>query len=177
MEIYVGPDAKPRINVGFTDRGYYWADVEYHGHGEYPDWEGPYATPRDAADAAQEVFNMTLELSTARGDDLIFSTDDLPGDDNDYSGVDRDEAMDIFAERHGFRATRVGEVSVGDRLDLQGDIFADPDRDNVSYEFEMVEVTGNEAEGPDCVRLEFEAEGTSCGFPRDHYVRNHGPAE
>ena len=25
--------------------GFYWSDSEYHGHGEFPDWEGPFASP------------------------------------------------------------------------------------------------------------------------------------
>jgi len=42
-------------------RGYWWADREYHGHGTFPDWEGPFDTYQAMIDNAEEIFGMCLE--------------------------------------------------------------------------------------------------------------------
>jgi hypothetical protein len=60
---------------------------------------------------------------------------------------------------------RIDELSVGDRLDLQGDRYATSD----CWEFEYAEVYAMETETPTCVRIDF-TNGDSVGFPPDHLV-------
>lgn len=79
---------------------------------------------------------------------------------------------------------RVDALRIGDRVDLEGDIFADPfasfqhvysphpvhrfpEHPEFAFEFELVE--NIEVETPDCVRVDFES-GFSCGFPPEHWL-------
>jgi hypothetical protein len=61
------------------------------------------------------------------------------------------------------------DVLVGDVLDLEGDPFADPNRDNPSLQCEYQTVIEVESETPYCVRLAFD--GLAVGFPYGHHLR------
>lgn len=71
---------------------------------------------------------------------------------------------------------RADQVQVGDRLDLEGDKFADPNGNGMTdlghyeaFEFELAVVNERWEEGPDCVVL-----CTSLGeygFPPDHLIK------
>lgn len=64
---------------------------------------------------------------------------------------------------------KVKDLKPGMRLDLEGDEYADPERDHVDYEFEYMVVAEIILETADCVVLELE-DGHSVGFPPDHEV-------
>lgn len=64
---------------------------------------------------------------------------------------------------------RVDRVRVGDRMDLRGDAFADPDNDPRSeLPYMFAEVLEIEKEGRGCIVLHTSL--GSFGFPPDHYV-------
>ena len=71
---------------------------------------------------------------------------------------------------------RVDALRIGDRVDLEADIFADPyggsdvaDSPHPEFAFEFEVVADIERETPDCIRVDFES-GFSCGFPPDHWI-------
>jgi hypothetical protein len=77
----------------------------------------------------------------------------------------------------------VSDLHIGDRVDLQNDMFADADAwaafengedgelasQHPEFQFEFERVAWMEREAEDCVRVDFES-GFSCGFPPDHLV-------
>lgn len=73
----------------------------------------------------------------------------------------------------------VSDLRPGDRVDLCGDIFADPEitsdegSTHPEFEFEFSIVLATEIESPECTRVDFE-DGFSCGFPPDHWVEVDG---
>lgn len=78
---------------------------------------------------------------------------------------------------------RIDSLWIGQRVDLQNDIFADPlghlaaegeggesDHPEFEYEFEsVVSITDETTNGEACLVIEF-ASGFTCGFPPDHEV-------
>ncbi len=68
------------------------------------------------------------------------------------------------------RAVPVTDLVPGDRIDLEADQYADPNHDNVFYEFEPSLVAGTELETHACFRVDFEGLA-SVGFPPEHRVR------
>ena len=64
---------------------------------------------------------------------------------------------------------RVDAVKIDDGLDLEGDKFADPDRDNVGLQFDLARVDEIERDGAACIVLHT-SQG-SFGFPPDHLVK------
>lgn len=64
---------------------------------------------------------------------------------------------------------RIDQLEPGDRVDLEGDIYADPNGERVEFIFEYETVETVERETADCVLVEFES-GFACGFPPDHLV-------
>lgn len=66
----------------------------------------------------------------------------------------------------------VSDLRVGDYVDLEGNIFADPFTDGESphpeFAFEFQEVCEIEFETPDCTVVHFN--NFSCGFPPDHWI-------
>jgi hypothetical protein len=60
-------------------------------------------------------------------------------------------------------------IKIGDRLDLEHDIFANTSED-VTPQFEVCEVTGIERESATCIRLDF-SNFISVGFPPAHHVK------
>ena len=79
----------------------------------------------------------------------------------------REERTDRFVDGHVQR--RVLDLRVGDRVDLEGDLIADPAGDHPEFEFEFEVVDHIERETEDCIRVDFRS-GLSCGFPPDHWV-------
>lgn len=75
------------------------------------------------------------------------------------------------ADRHheGRVQRLVSALRVGDHVDLEGDIFADPDRERLEFTYEFAVVEAIEHETGDCTRVDFEG-GFSCGFPPDHWL-------
>jgi hypothetical protein len=63
---------------------------------------------------------------------------------------------------------RVSTLKVGDRVDLEGDQYADPNA-NPYLEFEWAVVGDFEWETPGCIRVDFDH--GSVGFPPDHLVK------
>lgn len=66
---------------------------------------------------------------------------------------------------------KVKHLKVGDMVDLEGDVFADPDHDHVSLEFELATVEGIDQETAHCIVIYFN--GIAVGFPPDHEVDCH----
>jgi hypothetical protein len=71
---------------------------------------------------------------------------------------------------------RAGDIKAGDRLDLEGDEYADTkDADGISIhaslEFEYYVVESVELETPDCVVFYSAESGLNCAFPVDHLVK------
>ena len=65
--------------------------------------------------------------------------------------------------------TRARDLKEGDLVDLEGDGFADPDKENEAFVYGFQRVEGSELETPECLRIDFE--GVSVGFPPDHWLR------
>jgi hypothetical protein len=77
----------------------------------------------------------------------------------------------------------VRDLHIGDRVDLENDMYADADawaafengedgdavRSHPEFAFEFERVAWMERETADCIRVDFES-GFSCGFPPDHPV-------
>lgn len=65
----------------------------------------------------------------------------------------------------------VRDLAAGDRVDLEGDVIADPEGgdDHPEFAFEFEVVASVERETPDCYCVYFES-GFACGFPPDHLV-------
>lgn len=61
----------------------------------------------------------------------------------------------------------------GQRVDLEGDPFADAEAIHPEFCFEFEVVAGLETETKDCIRVDFES-GFSCGFPPEHMVNVDG---
>lgn len=68
---------------------------------------------------------------------------------------------------------KVKDLTPGDMIDLQGDKYADPNRTNVTYEFEYALVGERQYEGDECLVLYIEGVD-AIGFPPDHEVPWHG---
>lgn len=68
-----------------------------------------------------------------------------------------------------FIALRAIDLKEGDMVDLEGDQYADPSRDNQLYPFMLNTVTLVEQETADCVAVYFEG-GPVVGFPIDHLL-------
>lgn len=69
---------------------------------------------------------------------------------------------------------RVDQVRIGQRIDLEGDLYADPvapgqnrASNHPEFEFEYEVVSGFTVESSECILLEFES-GFACGFPPAH---------
>ena len=82
----------------------------------------------------------------------------------------------------GMPHCRIDALRIGQRVDLEGDMFADPDyyasgdpdtseHPEFQYEFEVVAAV--EPETPECTLAIFES-GYACGFPPDHLVSVDG---
>jgi hypothetical protein len=71
---------------------------------------------------------------------------------------------------------RAADINVGDLIDLESDLYADPNHDQTPFEFLFMEVAGVERETPDCVRIDFEG-WDSCGFPPDHLLKREPTTE
>lgn len=90
-------------------------------------------------------------------------------------------SSDIYQD--GVLKRRVDELKVGDRVDLEGDIFADPsggatdsitmgdtDHPEFAFQFEMVAtITLEPHDVEPCIAVEFES-GLIFGFPPDHMI-------
>ncbi len=79
---------------------------------------------------------------------------------------------------------RIDQLRIGQRVDLEGDMFADPEyylaaqdgeespefnSEHPEWQFEFEKVLAVEIETDECTRVDFES-GFSCGFPPDHEV-------
>jgi len=78
---------------------------------------------------------------------------------------------------HGHVERLVSALRPGDRVDLAGDIFADPighidaleQSDHPEFQFEFETVESVDVESADCICVYFES-GFACGFPPDHWI-------
>lgn len=79
----------------------------------------------------------------------------------------------------------VRDLREGDRVDLEADLFADPDyhvsgkpgsSEHPEFQFEFEVVARVVPETADCTLVEFES-GFACGFPPDHLVDVDGEQE
>ncbi len=80
---------------------------------------------------------------------------------------------------NGNAQRRVDMLRIGDRVDLEGDIFADPrggasdslsmvDSEHPEFAYEFQEVMEIERESEDCMCVYFI--NFACGFPPDHWI-------
>ena len=69
-----------------------------------------------------------------------------------------------------FLAVRAIDLIPGDMVDLEGDVYADPLKENPSYAFIFNTVEHVEQETPDCVAVSFEG-GPMVGFPINHLLK------
>lgn len=67
------------------------------------------------------------------------------------------------------------DLIIGDLVDLEGDPYADPDRDNPSMKYEYAHVAARRWEGRACVVVTFEGID-EIGFPPDHTFREVIPS-
>lgn len=70
------------------------------------------------------------------------------------------------------RVIKAADIKPGHWLDLQGDVFADPYRDNALLETEFAIVDSVEQETDDCILVTLES-GQQIGFPCGHYLRHY----
>lgn len=63
----------------------------------------------------------------------------------------------------------VRDLTVGDRIDLEGDLFADPERDHMEYQCEYSVVCEITRETTSCTVIHCEG-GPSIGFPPEHMI-------
>lgn len=63
----------------------------------------------------------------------------------------------------------VADLRPGDLVDLDGDVYADPDRNHPEFEFEFALVDTVERETDSCAVVYFE--GFACGFPPQHRLK------
>ncbi len=63
---------------------------------------------------------------------------------------------------------RIDQVRVSDRLDLEGDEYADPNGTKEEFTFEFAEVLNVERETKNCILIET-TQG-SFGFPPKHWI-------
>ena len=63
---------------------------------------------------------------------------------------------------------RAEDIRPGDVVDLEGDRYADPNGEDVSFRHEHAIVSNVERETPECVRLDLADE--SYGFPVTHHL-------
>ena len=82
---------------------------------------------------------------------------------------------------NGVTVCPVRRLTVGQRVDLESDRYADPgafsncsEHPEFQFEFEVVAVITAETDG--CYRVDFES-GFSCGFPPSHCVDVDGEQE
>lgn len=96
----------------------------------------------------------------------------------------------LFAQQRGWAASRIGggvvvyrrddapamvavhDLQPGDKLDLEGDLIADPRGEEPALANEYVVVAGVEEETADCIRVD--GDNFACGFPHDHRVKVDG---
>ena len=64
---------------------------------------------------------------------------------------------------------RIKDLQIGDLVDLEGDPYADPQRDNHWFQCEYLMVNDVDHETPDCTAIWFEG-WDCCGFPPSHEV-------
>jgi hypothetical protein len=67
------------------------------------------------------------------------------------------------------RHVKVCDLKPGDVIDLGGDVYADPNDDDVDFQFEYVIVAAVKIETSDCTCIYLES-CNPCGFPPDHTV-------
>ena len=65
---------------------------------------------------------------------------------------------------------RAADLKPGDMIDLEGDKFADPNRDHVAFQCEYGVVAEVDRETPECVAVYVDGVD-SFGFPPDHLIR------
>ena len=63
---------------------------------------------------------------------------------------------------------KASQLRCGDLVDLEADMYADPERDNPALECEFAEVMDVERETDDCVCVYFDS--ITVGFPASHRV-------
>ena len=77
---------------------------------------------------------------------------------------------------------RIDLLQIGQRVDLEGDIIADPDyavsgnpqaSEHPEFQFEFETVVAITHESFDCMRIDFES-GFACGFPPDYEIEVDG---
>lgn len=82
---------------------------------------------------------------------------------------------DRYVDGHVQR--RVDMLKIGDRVDLENDIFADPcaknslglgDSEHPEFAYEFQTVHEIEQESADCICVYFD--NFACGFPPDHWI-------
>lgn len=67
------------------------------------------------------------------------------------------------------RLVKVNDLKQGDRVDLEGDIYADPHNERAALQCEYQLVDTIEMETPACICVYFE--DFTCGFPTGHEVK------
>jgi hypothetical protein len=75
-----------------------------------------------------------------------------------------------------FTAKPASALRVGDLIDLQGDVFADPSHENRYFASAWQTVATIEPEGDGCVAVGIEGFDV-VGFPSGHYVRVRNPTD
>jgi hypothetical protein len=76
--------------------------------------------------------------------------------------------------RDGSAQCQVKDLKLGQRIDLENDVFADPNgyvdpgNGEIAFQCEFQEVLQIEIESPDCTLIGYS--GGACGFPPDHWL-------
>lgn len=69
-----------------------------------------------------------------------------------------------------YKPVHASELRIGDLVDLEGNLYADPDGTSDLLRFELVEVVSVEREEPWCVAVGFEGFDV-VGFPPDTLLK------
>jgi hypothetical protein len=86
------------------------------------------------------------------------------------------EEIDSINQDRPLNKRMVRDLMVGDRIDLEGDPYADPDSDHPAYECEYAVVCEIIRETQSCTVIHCEG-GPSIGFPPEHLIPYGGHDE
>lgn len=79
------------------------------------------------------------------------------------------EEIDSINQDRPLTKRAVHDLMVGDRIDLEGDPYADPERDHIEFECEYSVVCEITRETPSCTVIHCEG-GPSIAFPPEHLI-------
>lgn len=131
---------------------------------------------------AKRMKNLKIEATGLHTSDLEQAVEEalsriragnLSGLDSNDTGSFTFAITDDYGD-HEIVEVAAKDVKEGDLVDLEGDTYADPDRDHPAFESEFQTVMEVEHETPECVAIGFDGFDV-VGFPVDHVLKVKRP--